>query len=293
MGINKPGVYDIPAERYHADPVEAVSLSSGIAKKLIRQSPMHAHYAHPRLGGNNERKPTRAMDDGSILHGLLLGKGGDFVVINADDFRGKEAQRQRDEAHAAGKSPILAHKLEGLHEVARAARKQIEKHPDASMLFAPGKPEQVMVWEENGIWFRSMADWKLNDLAMPLVDLKTTGLSASPEDWQRRLIAEYAFQDAFYARGFKAIHGITPPPMIFIVIETDAPYGVSVMACAPCLRHLAAAEVERAVQMWRHCIKTDQWPGYPKHTAYVEAPVWAMKQHEEREMHAETIKEFA
>lgn len=287
MTIAKPGIYDIPAERYHSDPVEVPSLSCSIAKKLARQSPMHAHHCHPRLGGSGDVKPTAAMIDGTILHTLLLGKGADIVPIEADNFMGKAAKAARDEALAAGKTPILAHKLEALHEAARVARKQIEEHEDGRLLFAPGKPEQVMVWQEGETWFRSMVDWKLDDLSMPLVDLKGTGLSGAPEDWQRRLIEEYAFQDAFYARGFKAIHGITPPPMMFVVVEFDAPFGVSVMSPAPSLRHIASAEVDRAITVWRHCMETNHWPGYPKKTVYVEAPIWALKRHEEREFMAE------
>ena len=301
MLISTPGIYDISAEAYHSDPCAVPSLSSSIAKKLVRQSPMHAHHHHPRLGGAGGRKPSSNMIEGTVLHALLLGKGADIVPVYADDFKTKAAQVARDEALAAGKTPIIAHKFDAMQEAVLVIRRRIVEHEDARLLFEPGKPEQVMVWQEGDTWFRSMVDWKLDDVRQPLVDLKGTGLSGAPDDWQRRLIEEYAFQDAFYARGHRALYGITPPPMLFIVVEFEAPYGVSVLAPAPSLRQIANAEVERAILSWRHCVKADRWPGYMPKTFYVEAPIWAQRQHEEREILAEIMtahhrapaKEFA
>lgn len=279
--ITEPGIYDLPSDTYHSDPCPIPSLSNSIARKLIRQSPMHAHYAHPRLGGAGNFTPSQAMDDGTIIHTILLGKGGDIEVIKAEDFRTNAAKAARDEARAAGKTPVLAHKFDALKETASAARRQIEAHPAASAMFGPGKAEQAMIWEEDGVWFRSLVDF------MPdkggLMDIKTTGLSAAPGEWERRLITEYAMQDAFYSRGFRALRGFNPAPMRFVVIETDAPYGVSVMQAAPSLRAIAEIEVERAVQMWRHCMTTNEWPGYPQFIASVEAPNWLLNKMDEQE----------
>ena len=291
--IIRPGIYDIPAQRYHSDPTPTPSLSNSIAKKLIRQSPMHAHYAHPRLGGAGNDNHTSAMDDGTILHALLLGKGGENVeIIYADDFKKKVTQEARDDARAAGKTPVLAHKMAALCVTADAARKQIEDHPAACELFGPGSAEHAILWEEDGIWLRSLVDFIPDNPNLPLLDIKTTGLSAAPEEWEQRLIKEYAVQDAFYSRGFHAVTGRHPPPMQFIVVETDPPYGVSVMAAAPTLRAVAEAEVERAVRMWRHCMKTGRWPGYPPFVASVEAPNWLLNKMEEQESRDQFVKKY-
>ena len=288
--IVTPGTYDLAPDVYHSDPCPVPSLSCSIAKKLLKQSPMHAHYAHPRLGAGGDFTPSAAMDDGTILHTMLLGKGGDIAAIQADDFRTKAAKEARDEARAAGKTPVLAHKLDALRANADAARRQIEAHPDARALFGPGAPEQAMIWEENGVWFRSLVDFMQSDRRKPLLDLKTTGLSAAPGEWERRLVSEYALQDAFYARGFRALTGITPPPMQFIILETDAPYGVSVMAAAPTLRAVAEAQVERAIGIWRQCMTTGEWPGYPPFIAHVEAPSWLLSQMDDEAARQEFIE---
>ena len=288
--ISTPGIYDLPPETYHSDPCPLPSLSNSIARKLIRQSPMHAHYAHPRLGGGAFSGGSKAMDDGTILHALLLGKGGEFVEIDAPDWRTRAAKEARDDVRASGKVAVLAHALEALRATADAARKQIEAHPAARAMFEPGRAEQAMLWEEGGVWFRSMVDFIPDDPRAPLMDIKTTSLSAAPGEWERRLVTEYAMQDAFYARGYQALTGRTRPPMLFVVIETDAPYGVSVMEAAPSLRAVAAADVERAVRLWRQCMATGQWPGYPPFVASVEAPSWLLTKMEEQSLNDEILE---
>ena len=41
----------VPEATYHADPCIEPSASSGILRLLMDRTPMHAHAAHPRLGG--------------------------------------------------------------------------------------------------------------------------------------------------------------------------------------------------------------------------------------------------
>ena len=80
MQITAPGLYPMDAEVYHADPVAVPSLSSGIAKLLIRQTPMHAHAAHPRFGAS-DFTPTSVMDDGSAVHAMFAGQSDMIEVI--------------------------------------------------------------------------------------------------------------------------------------------------------------------------------------------------------------------
>ncbi|WP_242401117.1 hypothetical protein [Acetobacter okinawensis] len=47
--ITTPGIYDLPEAQYHADPCPTPSLSNSVARILLDESPMHAHFSHPRL----------------------------------------------------------------------------------------------------------------------------------------------------------------------------------------------------------------------------------------------------
>ena len=276
--ITEPGFHAATAAAYHADPCPAPSLSATIARRLLKQSPLHAWHHHPRLNPVGTDDDTNdAATAGTILHALLLGKGSDLAVIDAPDFRTAAARQAKQAAFAAGKTPVLAGKLDQLHACAVAARRQIEQHPDGALLFEPGVSEQAMVWQEApGIWCRALVDRTPADSNLPLLDLKTTGLSAAPADWERRILTEYYLQAAFYERGARILGRPNKHPMLFVVVEQAAPFGVSVMACDPSLRALAEAEIDRAIRIWTDCLRQNRWPGYPPHTAYVAAKPWQL-----------------
>lgn len=102
--ITKPGLYDLPADFYHSDPVPEWSLSQSGATKLLRPS-CPALYLHDRLHGS---KPTKAMSRGTLAHSLVLGTGPMPVLIpdemlSADGgIRSAEAKAFRDETEVRG-----------------------------------------------------------------------------------------------------------------------------------------------------------------------------------------------
>lgn len=265
-------ILDITPAEYYADPAPVPSLSSGVAKALVRRSPLHARAAHPRMGGAST-EPTKAMDHGSILHRLILGHGDAYVAQPFDDYRKKEAQAARDEARAAGLIPVLADDLAELERAADAALAQMREHPDLRAFFGPGRSEAVVMWEEPGAHLRCMVDRMPDDPRAPWFDLKTVARSAAPVECQRAMVADHAFQRSFYLRSAHAIQR-RPSDMLFVMIERTAPHGVSVMAAAPSLVEIADAEVQRAVDLWCRCMREDRWPGYDTRTAYVSAPAW-------------------
>jgi hypothetical protein len=296
--------YGIPEATYHADPCPAPSLSNSIGKLLVRRSPLHAWHAHPRLNPDHEAQDDNAaMDAGTILHKLLLGAGAEIEPILVrygpkheragelvTDWKTKAAQEAADAAREAGKIPVLPHTLQSLCAASAAARRQLERHPEGKMLFEPGKPEATLVWREGAAWCRARVDWLLDDPRLPPLDLKTTKLSAAPEAWERRVQIEYAFQDAFYRRGLRALGHGGRQPMRFLVVEQEAPYGVSVLAPAPSLAILAEAEVDRAIRIWTQCIERNEWPGYPPFTAHVEAKPWQAQAAAERDLRDEIME---
>lgn len=293
MQIVKPGIYDIPESIYHSDPVIEPSLSNSIARILLDQSPMHARHAHVRLNPNRpEVEVTTAMDKGSALHKIILGKGADIHIIKADDYRKSETREIRDVARGSGFIPLLQKHFDEVHICSDLAIKQMMQREDCAGFFAAGKSEQVMVWEDSGVWCRAMVDRMPDDPKAPLYDLKLTEMSANPIEWDRRMIKSYRTQDRFYARGSKALRDVSPAPMRFIVIEMAEPCAVSVMTPGKTLQHIANDDVERAISTWGQCMKSGVWPGY-EHTATIEAPNWLIREVEEREMREDMIEEFA
>ena len=108
----EPGVYDLDAAAYHADPCPEPSLSSSIGKLIVGRSPLHAKCAHPRLNPDYQPRESGKFDLGSTVHKLILGKGAEVVAIEADDWRTKAAKEARDTARGDGKTPMLVGQLE-------------------------------------------------------------------------------------------------------------------------------------------------------------------------------------
>jgi hypothetical protein len=303
MTITEPGLYDMPAADYHADPCAPISLSRGIAHMLIRQSPEHAHWHHPKLGGHDDIEASHAMDDGSVIHELLLGKGGGIVPLKAvygpkhelaglpvRDYRTKDASEERDAIVASGKTPVLPHRLAELQAIAKIAEAKLLMHPEGGDFFAAGRSEVVGISREEDTLLRIMVDRLPDDPKSPPYDLKLTKLSAAPGGWERRFLTDYAFQGSFYSRVLAGAEGFLRPPMRFVVIESEPPHGVVLFAAAPSLIELASRDVEKAIRTWRHCLTTDSWPGYPPFTCWVEAKPWQIIQMEEQEMRDEMME---
>lgn len=283
--ISKPGLYDdIADEAYHADPVIVPSLSSSIAKAIIAQSPRHAWQKHPRLNKallDEIEKPTPQMDIGTAGHKLILGKGRQIKEIIADDFKTKAAREARDAARAAGMVPVLSHRMAGIRLLREAFFDQIQG-TEVADLFNDGAGEVTGVWQDDleDVWCRMRIDWlptKARDGGhISLVDVKTTGGSAAPEDWQRTAFdLGYDYQDTFYQRGARAlIPNVRSVTMYFVVIEQDEPNCLSVHRFGG--QAFAEAEVctELAISLWSKCLHENKWPGYDIQTTHIDPPKW-------------------
>lgn len=283
--ITAPGVYDIPAEVYHADPCFEPSLSSGIAKTLLGKSPAHAKLAHPRLNPDHQPENAERFDLGSAAHALMLGDPQQFEVIDADDWRTKAAKEARDAAREAGRIPLLARQWDEVCAMVAAGRMQLAAHPEANEAFNPdlGASEQTLVWEEGGIWCRARLDWKPH-AGNVFYDYKTTGGSADPAEWARTCFnVGTDIQAGFYRRGIAAVLGIENAHFRFVVQETSPPYALSVVELDPYACAIADRKADVAIRWWRWCMTTGHWPGFPARVAYIEMPPWEDRRWTERE----------
>src|SRR3990167_5327922 len=114
------GVHDVPAEQYHADPCPAPSLSCSIAELFITACPALARFNHPRLNPGYQPEHEEKFDLGSAAHAMTLNDDRAFEIIDAADWRTKEAKAQRDAARAAGKIPLLTAQYERTRAMVKA-----------------------------------------------------------------------------------------------------------------------------------------------------------------------------
>lgn len=285
MTITEPGIYSMPATDYHADPAPAPSLSASLAQTLVSRSPRHAWHECPTL--NLDREPeevTAQAEEGTALHALLLERQEVVEKVGAMDWRTKAAQEARRGARERGRVAILAHRWNELLGTAMALRVALSKHEIGDFLARPGRPEQVMAWQEEtpagDIWCRARVDWLCDDMPV-LVDLKTTEGSASPDVWGRSPAGKEApLRAAHYLRGARAL-GIARPRYLFCIMERDPPFGVSVCELSPALLQIGEEQHEFARNMWGACLKDCDWPSYPPMVATLEASNGAVYGHED------------
>jgi hypothetical protein len=265
------GIYTIPAAQYHADPCPAPSLSSSIAKMLCLSSPLHAWYAHPRLSPAPIEDDCEAFDLGTAAHALLLEQRDQVVIIDAADWRTKDAKVQRDQARAAGAIPLLKKRWVDVQAMVTAARVQLDAHTDGgAAMFLNGQPEQTLIWKEGDVWCRARLDW-LRPGAID--DYKSTSASANPETWSRSMFGMGAdIQACWYLRGLKALTGIDAT-FRFCVQEVRPPYALAVVGLGPDALVLGEKKLLYAIETWRGCRATSDWPGYPRRTCWASLPM--------------------
>lgn len=258
---------DVPDREYHAD---RSALSSSGARKIIARTP--AHYRHDM---DNPRPYRQAFEIGHAAHTLTLGTGADLAIIEADSWRSKAAREERDDALAAGQTPLLKAEAEQVH----AMHDALKAHPVAGPLFdrEDGIPERSLVWEADGVRCKARPDWALPGAAPILVDYKTT-TDASAEAFERATANfGYHMQADWYAAAYEAVHGGPRPTFVFVVQEKTAPYAVAVYQLDPTALDIAAAQNNRARHIYKQCQDEGEWPAYPAAPVMLALPAWAEK----------------
>lgn len=278
--ITEPGVYDgIPEDVYHSDPVPGRSLSFSGAKRLLPPS-CPAIFRWEQLHGR-PNKP--AFDFGHAAHAEVLGIGAPLVVVDAADWRTKAAQAQRDEAYAAGHTPILAHE----HQQVKGMAEALRAHPIASALFDPdrgGKPEQSLFWhdERHDVMRRSRLDWlpaTRDDGRLILPDYKTTTCAAPSA--LAKTVANFSYhqQAAWYPDMVVGLGLAEQVAFVFVFQEKTAPYLVTVVELDALSVRVGRHLNDRALEVYAECSATDTWPGYTDDVELISLPSWVINQH--------------
>lgn len=276
--VTGPGVYDIPEDVYHRDPVPGGSLSSTGARTLVKKGGP-AKFAWARAHGTES---TDAMDFGTAAHHRVLGTGAEIVPIDAKDYQTKKAQEAKAEAKARGAVPMLPHQLAVLDAMAAA----LQQHPLASALLTTwGRPEQSAFWrdKETGVICRARYDvfpTGKTVLGRVLVPDYKTAVSADPQAFAKAVNDHgYHQQAPFYLDGLRAL-GLADDDaaFAFIVQEKTAPYLVAVYQLDAAALLIGTARNRRALRTYAECSASGRWPGYSTDIETVSLPAWVEKQ---------------
>ncbi len=283
--ITEAGVYDLPAEAYHADPVVGGSLSNTGAKKLMPPScpALYRAWADGQLADHSD-----AMDFGAAAHREVLGIGDDVVVIegtgkNPNAWATNEDKDAVAAARAAGQRPIKPRDADVIQDMAAALR----QHPMAARLLDPGagQPEQTLVWrdEPSGVWCRALVDHlrpAVPGQRLTLVDYKTAE-RVDPDSISRALW-DYGYygQAGWYADGAEALGLSTGPPAFVLVVQMKTPpYLVVCAQVHPEAVGWGHARNRKARDLYARCTERGHWPGYADdHVISVTLPPYAKTQ---------------
>jgi hypothetical protein len=284
--MNLPGIFfDMPAEEYFADPCPEPSFTQSLAKILIEQSPLHAFRAHPRLfvpiadeDDGDDEKYSKVQAIGNAAHALMLGRGKSIAVGEFDAWRSKDAKAFKADAIEAKREPVLRKHFDIAVGMVCSARDQLALIPGAEHAFGGGGASEVVIAAcDGGLWCRSMIDWISDDLC-EVWDYKTTGMSASPYATGKLMAsAGWHIQAAMHERILDAVDPANAGRRRFRYVpqEQNSPYSLTVNEIGEAALTIGRKQLQYAINIWRDCMATGNWPGYPQRIIRPELPGWA------------------
>ncbi len=273
MKITDPGLYDDIDERdYHADPVEAGSLSSTGAKRLLEAPAVY------RYKQDNPEPPKDEFDFGTAVHSLVLGTGRLPEPHGFDSLRTKEAKEHVAKMRAEGKVPVSQAKYDEI----RACADAVMDHAIAGPMFSrdDAKPEVSGFAEYEGYWLRSRMDWLIPG-AHIIADLKTSAGKVDTEGFKRSVVDfDYHLSAYHYRKVYQLITGVLPT-FIHVAVSKSAPYLVAVHQLDDEFLELAESRWQRAFARYQHSMRTGEWPGIPATVHKISPPPWAICREED------------
>jgi hypothetical protein len=242
----------MPPGDYHASP----GLSASGAKLLLDPG-CPALY---KWAADHGRPPKREFDLGHAAHTQVLGIGEPLEIVDADNWRTKDAKERRAKAYEAGLVPILAAEWAVVQGMAAALR----RHPIAGPLLEPGtgRAELSLFWHdaEFDIPRRARLDWVKGRL---IGDYKSC-VSAHPAACAKAMVSfGYGAQGEWYRAGGQACDLVGDDAAFLLVFqERTPPYLVTVAEPDPAALAAGRDRNRAAMDRYARCTASGVWPGY-------------------------------
>jgi hypothetical protein len=243
-----PGIHQIPAEEYHADPA------------VGRTTLWRLHVATPAHAKFQSIETTPEMDIGTATHTALLEphRFEKAVICGPVDRRGKKW----GEAVAANPGALVL--PQPTFEKVLRLRDTVMKDPIVQSL-----PSEFAAMEHSAVWrdaetnlmCKCRPDLYRGDQSM-IVDLKTTG-DATKQTWLRRAMDfGMHLQASWYSDGWQLAGGGDVETFLFLVVERDPPFAHALYELGPGEVDLGRRIGRKALQKYMECARADDWPGH-------------------------------
>lgn len=269
-------VYGLPEREYHAPKDELSSTGA----KLILDSP--AKFKHQILDGN--RIYRSGFDLGTAVHTKVLGVGSRFITYPDEHLTKSgnvstksETVAWAEQQRASGRIILPPNEA----TIVDAMAESVLAHPLARKLFErEGRPEVSVFDDVLGVKRRGRFDYLPHEGGYA-IDLKTT-VDASNGGFARSA-AKYGYhiQRAHY---LDILHRVTGRDldMRFIAVEKEAPYLVNVHSLNEQFAEMGQQEALEAVDVYRRCLETGEWPGYPIEVNVLAPPMYAIYDYQDK-----------
>jgi hypothetical protein len=271
-----------PNEAYHND----TSRISKSGLDLIHQSP--AHYYAKYLDPNRvlkEHSPDLLL--GSLVHTAVLEPHmliEEYAVAPNVDRRTKSGKDDWEAFLQFNSDKIVI--TQDQWDTAQRLRDAVYKHKTArEFLEMAGIVEEPLFWtapvtiktgEVVNVKCKAKPDKRLEHQRV-IIDLKTTR-NAKPNDFAKSAVNyRYDVQAAWYRSGFNSVFGQELDAFIFIAVEKEAPYGVSVLFAPDEVFRLGESKYEKDLLVYAECMHNNQWPCYSPFIDALTLPKWAFE----------------
>ena len=150
-------------------------------------------------------------------------------------------------------------------------------HASTVGLFREGRGELVFIWEEEGVWLRTMIDW-IGPHENDVTDLKTTTAGLDDRSLNDRFdTGGLDVQAAFHER---AMHHFFPHlagrlNQRFVFCEQDEPHEIRTVRVPAYAKDQGRDKLFNAMGEWRHATQTGVWMGYPVGDDDIAPPDWS------------------
>jgi hypothetical protein len=269
------------------------AISASFCWDLLTECPAQAWHNSVFNPERPPEEPNGDLDFGKLVHLATLENhllAERVMIVDAGDFRKKEARHLRDEAYVQNKIPLLfssARKRNSTrygYEDLQTIRAALEQSAAAELLFGPGESEVSFTWDfvtpgdlgpaEQGpfgptryhtpykIACKARADRKVPGA---LVDLKTAD-SASPAAFSRAM-ARYGhhLRAAFYVDGWASSlidEGWNVREYLFVVVGKSEPHLVQTYRLDDHALEAGRRLYRKAFSEIRRARETGVWSGY-------------------------------
>lgn len=270
-------VRGLPEDTYHA----TKALSASGAWALANECPAiywHTSPFNPAAAPSDNSKP---MDIGTALHLAALEPARlaeRTVMVDAADWRTNAAKAARDGAYEAGLTPLLP-KDRDLVDTLAAALRGNEYVAD---LLDGADTEVSYFWNtDDGIPCKARADLVTRD-GGAIADLKASA-SASPPFFQRQAFnAGHFLRTPWYADGWEVLTG-KRVDYWYVIVAREPPHLVSIAKLDQRAVDWGRLAIRRALELFRRCSDSGEWPGYCASPVSLSLPTWAEYQLADRE----------